>query len=127
MNSSERQLAWIWGGLALATVALSPLWIHLTGMLRPCMFREVTGIPCPSCGSTRGVLAVMDGRVLDALTLNPLMAMGFVTFLAGGAIAPLWAWRTGRVPDVEHPLPMWVRISIVLVILANWAWVVTSQ
>lgn len=127
MSSSERQLAWIWGGLALATVALSPLWIHFIGLLRPCIFREVTGIPCPSCGTTRGVLALMDGRVLDALALNPMMATAFVVFLAGGMIAPLWAWRDGRLPRIGHPLPIWIRVAIVVVILANWAWVVISQ
>jgi len=127
MTSSEHQLAWIWGGLVLATVALSPLWIHLAPMLRPCVFREVTGIPCPSCGTTRGVLALIDGRPLEALTLNPLMAAGFAAFLAGGVIAPIWAWRVGQVPNIEHPVPMWLRVSIVLVIIANWIWVVISS
>jgi hypothetical protein len=127
MSASERQLAWIWAGLALATAALSPVWIHLAPLLRPCLFRQVTGVPCPSCGATRGVLALMDGRVLEALTFNPLMVTGFAAFLAGGALAPLWAWRINRVPDIVHPLPLWVRLGAVLAILANWAWVVVQH
>lgn len=127
MTTSEQQLSWIWGGLAMATVALSPLWIHLAPLLQPCLFRRVTGISCPSCGATRGVLALTDGRLVDALNLNPLMITGFIAFLAGGVIAPIWAWRAGKLPHIELQLPRWVRVTLVLAILANWAWIVISQ
>lgn len=127
MTSSERQLAWIWGGLALATIALSPLWIRLAPVLTPCLFRRLTGVPCPSCGATRGVLALLDGRPFDALALNPLLATAFAAFLAGGVIGPIWAWRVHRLPHIEHPLPRWLRLAAVLAILANWVWVIISQ
>ena len=37
-----------------------------------CTFRRITGMPCPFCGGTRSVGALLEGRFLDALTLNPL-------------------------------------------------------
>ena len=124
MTTAERQLAWIWGGLVLAIAALSPVWVLLAPWLRPCIFRSVTGVPCPSCGATRGVLALIDGRLIDAFILNPLLSAGVLAFVAGGLIAPLWAWRVGSLPRVKHPLPRWVRYAIVLAIIANWWWVI---
>jgi hypothetical protein len=127
MSASEHQLAWIWAGLVLATAALSPIWIRLAPLLRPCLFRHVTGIPCPSCGATRGVLAFVDGRVGEAFALNPLVIAAFAAFLAGGILVPLWARLVGRVPRIDHPLPLWIRISAVLGIVANWVWVVFAS
>ena len=126
MSTVERQLAYIWGGLALAVVALAPLWSLLVSFARPCIFHSVTGIPCPTCGATRSVLALLDGRAIESLTFNPLVFASSLVFFAGGVIAPLWAWRRGTLPRLGHPLPMWLRIGIVLVILANWAWLIAT-
>jgi hypothetical protein len=127
MTTSERQLSWVWGGLVLATTALVPVWTFVVPWLRPCIFRKLTGIPCPTCGATRGVLALMDGRVFDAFFLNPLVAISALVFLVGGVVAPIWAWRSGKFPLFAVPIPIWLRISIVALILLNWIWLIASQ
>jgi len=124
MTKSERQLAWIWGGLVAASAALAPFWIWLAPHLPRCLFRRLTGVPCPSCGATRGVLALLSGHPVDALSSNPLMAAAVIGFAVGGVIAPLWAWRVGRLPVLPSPLPRWVRYGIVAVIVVNWVWVI---
>ena len=37
-----------------------------------CMFRNITGLPCPFCGTTRSVGNILLGNFNDALNLNPL-------------------------------------------------------
>jgi hypothetical protein len=37
-----------------------------------CMFRNITGLPCPFCGTTRSVGNILLGNFNDALKLNPL-------------------------------------------------------
>lgn len=37
-----------------------------------CLFKSVTGFPCPSCGTTRGINAVLHGEWQQALFYNPL-------------------------------------------------------
>ncbi len=124
MTTSEHQLAWIWGALAVATALSTPVWMWAAPYLRPCLFRNVTGIPCPSCGATRGVLALLDGHPVDALGFNPLMVTIVIAFGIGGLLAPIWARTVGALPAFSHPLPRWTRFGVVAVILANWIWVI---
>ena len=127
MTRSEHQLAWIWAGLTAATIALAPVWSWAAPHLRPCTFRRVTGIPCPSCGATRGVLALLEGHPIEAVTFNPLVVSAVIGFAVGGLLAPLWSWRIGAIPVLPSPLPRWIRVALVAVIVANWIWVIVSQ
>lgn len=45
-----------------------------------CVLRRTTGIPCPTCGSTRAVFDIASGQLLDGFLHNPLV----VTLLAVG-------------------------------------------
>ena len=72
----------------------------------------------------RGTLALLEGQLVEALLLNPMITVAAGGFLIGGLAAPLWAYRRGTVPKVPVPLPRWSRTAIVVVILANWAWVI---
>jgi hypothetical protein len=51
-----------------------------------CVFKNITGWPCPACGSTGGVMQLLHGEFYSALLLNPLsylLAVGLV-------VLPLW-------------------------------------
>lgn len=38
-----------------------------------CLFRRITGYPCPTCGSTHMILAAARGHLREAAGYNPLM------------------------------------------------------
>jgi hypothetical protein len=57
-----------------ARVALPFLWSRpeLHGLFsRPCLFRELTTIPCPFCGGTRAVFLAARGQWASAARMNP--------------------------------------------------------
>jgi len=98
-----------------------------------CLFKEVTGIPCPSCGTTRSLIELMRGNVKEAFLINPF---GLVMAFAILAI-PLWiAADTVRRSDsfyrsygmMEQVLASnkWVSISAVMIVLLNWFWNITK-
>jgi hypothetical protein len=57
-----------------------------------CLFRAVTGLPCPFCGGTTAVARLGRGDILGAVVASPLA----VVLLAG------WPVR-----DVLHPPAWW--------------------
>jgi hypothetical protein len=56
--------------------------------LPACTFRQVAGVPCPSCGATRAGLALAQGDLIAALSYNPLFVIG---------LGILFGWSVYRV------------------------------
>lgn len=54
-----------------------------------CPFRLVTGLPCPFCGSTRAVGAVLQGDLVGSLALNPIGPLTMVLVVVA-LVAPRW-------------------------------------
>jgi hypothetical protein len=50
-----------------------------------CLFRNITGLPCPTCGCTRGAMSLLRGDLRHAFAFNPLMFV--VAVAAAGHLA----------------------------------------
>ncbi len=124
-----------WPVVGAWPLALGIVWTVLVGvfvLLKPagsdatlCVFRNVTGLACPTCGSSRAALAVVQGRPVEAIVFNP-----FVT--AAGALAIAWlAVRVGFGRRIEIDLSprqfrlVWVVIAALLG--ANWVYLILGH
>jgi hypothetical protein len=123
----ERQVALLWGFVGLAGLAMRPFWLALAPLLPPCAFHRLTGIPCPTCGTTRAAVAFFHGDVLGAFAANPLAAAAAVLFVGGAVLAPLWAALNGPMLEIGHPLPRWVRGAVVAVVAAGWDYLIAAR
>jgi hypothetical protein len=56
-----------------------------------CPLRSLTGIPCPMCGMTRGVVAAVHGDILGSLRYNPaaILVVALVAFVIVRARLPM--------------------------------------
>jgi hypothetical protein len=126
-SREERQLAWLWGSVAVSSLLLRPFWLVLAPYVPACPFRAITGIPCPTCGTTHAALALLSGRLGDAFTANPLAALAGIGFVGGGLVAPLWATFRWPIPGFPTPLPGWARAVIVAVLLGGWAYLIVKS
>jgi hypothetical protein len=70
----------------LAAVVLPPALVQRGPTL--CMFRRVTGRPCPSCGMSRSWNAAAHLRLADSIHFHPLGLPTFVAALAVALISP---------------------------------------
>ncbi|MFI5168247.1 MAG: DUF2752 domain-containing protein [Thermoanaerobaculales bacterium] len=120
----EKQLAWLWGVAAASSLLLRPFWLALAPLAPACPFRAITGIPCPTCGTTHAAVALLHGDLTAALAANPLASLAGLAFAVGGLLAPLWAVLKLQVPELPSPFPLWARFGLLATLAANWAWVV---
>lgn len=121
MRASERALGLYWGAVAAASIGLAPFASRAAELAPACLFRSLTGLPCPTCGATRAVLALSRLDLSGALAFNPLAAVAVIAFLAGGLIAgaAALAGRPVREPVRYGPA---VRLALLAAAAANWIW-----
>ena len=79
-----------------------------------CLFRQVTGRPCPSCGLTRSWQAIGHGRIGDGLAAHPF---GPLTMLAAAWLASD-ASRERRLEGADR---RWGQVAAAVWIGA-WVW-----
>ncbi len=49
----------------------------------PCLFKSLTGIPCPGCGGQRAVLDLLNGNFIDAFLMYPAI---YPLLILGGLV-----------------------------------------
>jgi hypothetical protein len=93
-----------------------------------CLFHRITHVPCPSCGSTRSVFALLHGEFAGAFYYNPL---GYLIFLLMLSL-PVWVIYD-LVSRKETLLRFYlyieslfkkryIAVPFILFILGNWIW-----
>ncbi len=87
-----------------------------------CLFRNATGLPCPTCGSTRAVLAAADGRLRDAVMLNPLMTFAVLIGVVWLTVCVGFARRVEL--DLTRPARGLAWGAMAVLLGANWVWVI---
>jgi Protein of unknown function (DUF2752) len=96
--------------------------------MHACLFKKVAGVPCPSCGSTRSVISLMQGDIVQAVLWNP---MGLI-LLVSMALIPLWIaydlfnkkrtlFITYRKAELFFSRKRYA-IPVLVLLLANWMW-----
>jgi hypothetical protein len=115
----------LWGSVLSASALIAAGWLR-AGLPTPlCPLHALSGIPCPTCGMTRATTALLHGDLAGALIWNPL-----ATLLIGGAALYVFYAAVvviGKHPRVRWSPPTrtevrWIRISAILLIAANWAY-----
>jgi hypothetical protein len=125
-TKEERQLAFLWLAAATSALALRPLWLAIAPVLRPCVFRSLFGIPCPTCGTTRAATYFLDGDLIAAFAANPLAAAAGLLFVVGAPLATLWAIARWPVPVLPTPLPSWIRVGAAALVAINWLYIIAT-
>ena len=91
-----------------------------------CLFKYVTGIPCPSCGVTRSVVCLLHLNIKDALLLNPLgvivlIALFFCPVFIIGDLLFKKNFFLQTYQYIEKTFQKrWVAIPSILIVLFIW-------
>ncbi|MCK5074917.1 MAG: DUF2752 domain-containing protein [Calditrichia bacterium] len=103
------------GVLAGISVILLTVYRNLI-LAMPCPFKTITGISCPTCGSTRFAFAVLDFEFLQALKFNPLLFI-FAVFMVVQFLVSAYFTARKRYFMIKFS-PTMININRVLIIAA---------
>ena len=125
------------GAVILAHLAVLPLalgadrdFVYFRGEALPeaCSLRRVFGVPCPTCGMTRGVVLALHGRVGDSAATNasaPVLVG--VALMLGSSLAGAGGLRLAGRGRAADGLTRWIRIAGLagagmwaVVLMLNW-------
>jgi len=93
-----------------------------------CFIKRMTDIPCPSCGSSRSILYLINGEFLQSVLTNPLGLIIITIMIA----SPLWilfdlATKKESLYYIYSQIEIQLRkkeyaIPCILLVILNWIW-----
>jgi hypothetical protein len=121
----DHELLWLLVGTA--TLALGWLWL-ITGGVPPllCPLKTATGLPCPTCGSTRALWALLAGDIPGAFRWNPAvaagsaLAAGYLAYAAGALLGVVSRFRV----VVASREAGWLRAATWIAVAGLWLFLV---
>jgi hypothetical protein len=114
----------IWLSVSLLSLGFAAAWLAVGLPWPRCMFHEITGLPCVTCGMTRCGIQFFHGHFLAALKWNPLV----FALLCGVAAFDLYAFTTLATRAARlrvafgHAQKKCTRGIVIGALLLNWGY-----
>lgn len=96
--------------------------------IQVCILKNTSGLPCPSCGTTRSVLNLLHGDILPAILINPFGVFAFIgltvipfwiLYDCWNAKTTLWIYYLKFINSFSNKKFSFV---VIILILLNWIW-----
>ena len=124
------QFNYKWKYLAIVTSLVAGYFFLLSGLFKRlpvhtvCVFRGITGIPCPSCGSTKATLQLFKGNFLNSFLINPLGILTNVLILISAVwmVVDVIKGKETLLPFLKRDWSIKIKLIILFVVCVNWIW-----
>ena len=84
-----------------------------------CPLRRFFGISCPTCGMSRSIVFLLQGRIADSVAMHRL---GWLVFALIVVQIPyrIWCLATRRIVVYRPRLTEWTAVAFMLLLVVNW-------
>ncbi|MGL2962821.1 DUF2752 domain-containing protein [Flavobacterium sp. RSB2_4_14] len=100
---------------------------------RVCIIKNATGFPCPSCGTTRAVTLLLEGKFTESVALNPFGILVAIIM----TLFPIWIlidlllkkdtfFNSYKKAEVIIRTK-WLAFFLLLLVILNWIWNIKKQ
>jgi len=111
----------VYGGIALLALCAARF-LPVLAFLPSCPIHDLTGLPCPTCGSSRSIVYLAQGNILSSLMINPLAALcviAAILYFLYSLVAFALGFSKINIQNTEREKNI-IRICALSLILANW-------
>lgn len=126
-QGSRIEFGIIYGLIAIFALLAARLLPVLT-ISPACVFKSITGFPCPTCGSTRSLVQMAGGDILLAFAYNPLFCILLLVALSV-FIFSLFRLLFSLPTLIFVPSDRekrFFKTVLILAVLSNWAYLLVS-
>ena len=127
-HKKDLQIGFIYGLIGITGVIFSLVIKDLNRFIPPCMFRILTGIPCPACGGTRTGIYLSHLQFLKAFKMNPLFCLIFISLALWGINTLVGMFlgnnMTIMLSKKEKQILKWI---VILVLPLNWLYLILAS
>jgi hypothetical protein len=126
-SPGETEFGIIYGSIAVMAI-VAARYLPIMDMVPSCVFKTFTGIPCPTCGTTRSLVHLAHGDIAGSLILNPLFSLAMITalFLFFVHSARLPFTRSRIMLTLTNRESTLLRVGIVGIFATNWIYLMVS-
>lgn len=118
----------IWLFVSIGSLVGAAVWLSLRLPWPICLFHELTGLPCLTCGATRSTIAFLHGNFAAAWSWNPIafVALCSVALFDLYALLVLTA-RTQRLRIVfsSERAKQLTRFFVIAALALNWIYLLS--
>jgi len=120
----------IWLSVSLGSLALAIGWF-VAGLPWPhCLFHDLTGFPCVTCGATRAGIEFFHGHFAAAWKWNPLV-FGFLCALSAYDLYAFAIITTGarrlRIALASAVGKKYARAAVIAALALNWIYLLSHH
>jgi len=126
-NSQPQAVHIVWGPMAALIVVCIGFLKDLARFVPSCIFHDITGVPCLTCGGTRSAVALSQFNILSSFLNNPLvplLAMGLLVF--SSFVLTGYVLNKNAELILTSPEKKIIRFSIFAIIGVNWLFLILS-
>jgi hypothetical protein len=129
LDPGETDHELIWLTVSVTSLGLAATWFAFALPWPHCLFHDLTGRPCMTCGMTRSAIQFFHGHFLGAIQWNPLVFAA----LCGLSIFNAYAFvvLVTRAPRLRIALfsrceKISIRVSLVALLALNWIYLLLN-
>ena len=119
----------IWLSVSVASIGLAATWFALGLPWPHCLFHDLTGRPCVTCGMTRSAIQFFHGHFLAAFQWNPLVfaaLCALIIFNAYAVIVLVTRAPRVRICFCTQRAKTFVRVSVISAFALNWIYLLSQ-
>jgi len=128
LTVSEIDHELLWLSVSLGGLIAAALWFALHLPWPHCVFHELTGLPCVTCGATRAAMQFFQGNFRVALKWNPLAFAGLCAvsvFDVYAAIVLTTRAPRLRIAHLTSAEKNFLRMVLVALLALNWIYLLS--